>query len=87
MQATHEQGAQWFGQAISLLPQESASEEDKTRLQLVTVEVAGRDEAKSRLGYATLSCLHKPSPRCSSYSIFFPDLEQDNVQKRLAEVL
>ena len=50
MQATHEQGAQWLGQAVSLLPKESAGEGDKSKLLQVTVEVASRDESKSRLG-------------------------------------
>ena len=50
MQATKEQGAQWFAQAVNLLPPEAATGEDKSRLLLVTAEVAGRDESKSRIG-------------------------------------
>ena len=50
VQATNEQGAQWFAQAVNLLPRESATDEDKQRLLLVTVEIAGRDEFKSRVG-------------------------------------
>lgn len=52
MQATKEQGAQWFAQAVNLLPQEAATDGDKSRLLLVTAEVAGRDELKSRIGCA-----------------------------------
>lgn len=50
LQATGQQGAHWFAQAISLLPKESATEEDKARLLLATAEVAGRDEFKARIG-------------------------------------